>query len=71
MCPLIIRGTQRPGKWWAPKEREITVSSEVVIPSPKQLDVGDKGNDNPEVLEDTWYVCENTVCWKTQEATNK
>lgn len=50
---------------------EITVSSEVTIPTPEQLDVGDKGNDNPEVLEDTWYVCANTVHWKIWEATNK
>lgn len=50
---------------------EITVSSEVTIPTPEQLDVGDKGNDNPEVLEDTWYVYANRVRWKIWEATNK
>lgn len=50
---------------------EKTVSSEVIIPANKQLDVGDKGNENPEVLENTWYVYENTACWKIQEATNK
>lgn len=50
---------------------EKTVSSEVIIPATKQLDVGDKGNENPEVLEDTCYVYEITACWKIQEATNK
>lgn len=48
----------------------MTVSSEVIIPAPKQLDVGDKGNEKPEVLEDTWYAYENTIYWKIQEATN-
>lgn len=42
------------------------MSSEVTIPVPEQLDVGDKGNEKPEVLEDTWYVYESTVCWKIQ-----
>lgn len=50
----------------------MTVSSEVIISAAMQQDVGDEGNENPEVLEDTWHVLyENTVCWKIQEATNK
>lgn len=53
MNPPITRGRRRSGKWWSLKEREITVSSEVTIPVPEQLDVGDKGNENPKELEDT------------------
>lgn len=71
MRPPITRGRRRSGKWWSPKEREMTISSEVIISAAKQLDVGDKGNENTEVLEDTWCVYKNTVCWKIQEATNK
>lgn len=51
--------------------KEMTVRSKVIIPAPKQLNVGERGNENSEELEDTWYVYENIVCWKIQEANNK
>jgi len=38
--PHIARGRRRSGKWWSPKEREMTMGSEVTLPAAKLQEVG-------------------------------